>query len=81
LAVANNEKPEMYLLEKVVSESYSDFQKYINNMSSVSLSQINAKRQHVGKFLSLAQHVQMVKTAEYIFLLDQQGIVHFERCL
>jgi hypothetical protein len=81
LAVANNDKRETYLLEEVVGESDGDFRKYINNTSSVPLSQTDAKRQYVGKFLSFAQHVQMVETAEHVFVSDQQGIVHFERCL
>jgi hypothetical protein len=74
LAVASNNKRDAYLLEEVVDGSDRDFLKYINNTSAAPLPQPDAKREHVGLFLSFAQHVQMLETQRHVFVSDQQGI-------
>ena len=73
LAVANNHKWEMYLLEEVISELDGDFWKYINNTAATVLSQTDPDQQYIGNFLSFTQHVQMLKTNEQVFVSDQQG--------
>ncbi|KAF8235096.1 hypothetical protein L208DRAFT_1258784, partial [Tricholoma matsutake] len=64
LAVANNHKWEMYLLEEVISELDGDFWKYINNTAAMVLSQTDPDWQYVGNFLSFTQHIQMLETNE-----------------
>ena len=73
LAVANNHKHEMYMLEEVIDKLDGDFRKYINNNAATVLLQTEKSRQYVGNFLLFAQHIQMLETKEQVFVSDQQG--------
>jgi hypothetical protein len=73
LAVANNHKRDVYLLEEVIDGSEGEFRKYINNTEAAVLPQSNPDRQYVGIFLSFTQHVQMIETKQHVFVSDQQG--------